>query len=89
MYFIIYEFSQASPRPPNKSRDLTWLFSDSEIAQELGPEMVARSWKPNYIDNRRECALMILERGSHKELKSAFTGIFIRFLFYYNIITLL
>ena len=49
--------------------------------------MVPRSWESNYIDNRRLCALMILERQSHKELESASTGISIQFLLYYNIFT--
>ena len=87
MYFMILESSKTSSCTPNKSSDLSWLFSDSEIARELGPEMIPRSWEFNYKDNRRMCALMIFEHRSHKELKSVTNGISIQFLFYSNIIT--
>ena len=39
MYLIILEFFQPSLRPPNELHFFTWLFNDSEIALELGPEM--------------------------------------------------
>ena len=47
MYFKIEESSKTVLRPPNKLGDFTWLFSDSEIARELGSEMAPRSWEPN------------------------------------------
>ena len=55
----------------------TWLFSDSEIALELGPEMVPKSWDPDYNENRRMCAEMIHERRENKELDMATAGIVI------------
>ena len=61
---------------------LTWLFSDSEIAHELGPDMVPKSWDPDYEENRSMCAEMILERRENGELDKASFGIFIRLLFH-------
>ena len=60
---------------------LTWLFSDSEIARELGPDMVPKSWNPNYEENRSMCAEMILARRKNEELDKASAGISIRLLF--------
>ena len=60
---------------------LTWLFSDSEIARELGPDMVPKSWDSDYEENRSMCAEMILERRESEELDKASAGIFIRLLF--------
>ena len=40
MYFLILESSRARSRPQNMFHYLTWLFSDSEIARELGHDMV-------------------------------------------------
>ena len=60
---------------------LTWLFNDSEIVRELGPDMVPKSWDPDYKTNRSICAEMILERREHEELDNAFAGICIRLLF--------
>ena len=57
---------------------LTWLFSDSEIARELGPDMVPKSRDPDYEENRSMCAEMILERRENEELDKASAGIFIR-----------
>ena len=64
---------------------LTWLFRDSEIARELGPDMVPKSWYPDYEENRSMCAEMILERRENKELVKGFAGIFIRVLFNWQI----
>ena len=61
---------------------LTWLFSDSEIARELGPDMVPKSWDPDYKENRSMCGEMIVERRENEELDKAFAGIFIRLLFH-------
>ena len=61
---------------------LTWLFSDSEIAGELGPDMVPKSWDPDYEENRSMCGEMILERQENEKLDKACAGIFIRLLFY-------
>ena len=60
---------------------LTWLFSDSKIARELGPDMVPKSWDPDYEENRSMCAEMILERQENEELDKASAGISIRLLF--------
>ena len=68
---------------------LTWLFSDSEIARELGPDMVSKSWDPDYEENRSMCAEMILERRENEEFDKASDGIFIQLFFnktYYNYI---
>ena len=61
---------------------LTWLFSDSEIARELGPDMVPKSWDLDYEENRIMCAEMILERRENEELDKASSNIFIRLLCY-------
>ena len=61
---------------------LMWLFCDSEIARELGPDMVPKSWDTDYEENRSMCAEMILERLENEELNKASTGNFIRLLFY-------
>ena len=56
MYSLIYKPSQASSRPRNEFGDLTWLFSDSEIAEELGPDMVPLSWEPTHeIEQENVC----------------------------------
>ena len=68
---------------------LTWLFSDSEIARELGPDMVPKSWDADYEENRSMCAEMILERGENEELDKASAGNFIRLLFNLKIITII
>ena len=81
MYFYIYEASRASSSPRNKSIDLTWLFSDSEIARELGPDMVPPSWESSYENNRRMCTLMSVERRQNKKLDKASAGIPIRLCF--------
>ena len=60
---------------------LTWLFSDSEIARELGPDMVPKLWDPDYEENRSMCAEMILERRENEELNKASAGLSIRLLF--------
>ena len=57
---------------------LTLLFSDSEIARDLGSDMVLKSWDPDYEENNSMCAEMILERRENEELNKAFAGIFIR-----------
>ena len=59
---------------------LTWLFSDSEIARELGPDMFPKSWDPEYKENRSMCAEMILKRRENKELDKTSVGIFIQLL---------
>ena len=41
---------------------LTWLFSDSEIARELSLDIVPKSWDPDYKENRSMDAEIILER---------------------------
>ena len=61
---------------------LTWLFSDSEIARELGPDIVPKSRDPDYEVNRSVCAEMILERRENEKLDKASAGIFIRLLFH-------
>ena len=61
---------------------LTWLFSDSEIARELGPDMVPKSWDPDYEENRSMCGEIILERRENEESDKACAGIFIRLLFH-------
>ena len=66
---------------------LTWLFSDSEIARELAPDIVPKSWDPAYEENRKMCAEMILERRENEELNKASAGIFIRLLFHLKIFT--
>ena len=66
---------------------LTLLFSDSEIARELGPDMVPKSWDPDYEENRCICAEMILERRENEELDKASAGIFIQLLFNKQIFT--
>ena len=66
---------------------LTLLLSDSEIARELGPDMVPKSWDPNYAKNRRMFAEMILERRENEELDKASAGIVIRLLFNKQIFT--
>ena len=60
---------------------LTWLFSDSEIARELGPDMVSKSWDPDYEENKSMCAEMIFERRENEELDKASANISIRLLF--------
>ena len=60
---------------------LTWLFTDSEIACELGPDMVPKSWDPDYETNKSMCAEMILERRENENLDKATAGSFIRLLF--------
>ena len=60
---------------------LEWLFSDSEIARELGPDMVPKSWDPDYEENRSMCAEMILESRENEELDKAAAGSFLRLLF--------
>ena len=57
---------------------LTWQFHDSEIARELGPDMVPKLWDPNYEEKRSMCAEMILERREIEELNKASAGISIR-----------
>ena len=61
---------------------LTWLFSDSEIARELSPDMVFKSWDPDYKENRSMCAEMIFERRENGKLDKASAGVFIRLLFH-------
>ena len=61
---------------------LTWLLSDSEIARELVPDMVLKSWDPDDEKNRSMCGEMILERRENEELDKACAGIFIRLLFH-------
>ena len=61
---------------------LTWLFSDTEIARELGPDMVPKSWDPAYKENSSMCGEMILERPENEKLYKACAGIFIRLLFH-------
>ena len=61
---------------------LTWQFSDSEIAPELGPDMVPKSWDPDYEENRSMCAEMILKRRKNKDMYKTSAGIFIRLLFH-------
>ena len=60
----------------------TWLFSDSEIARELGSDMVSKSWDPDNEENRSLCAEMILERRENEKLDKASAGILIRLLFH-------
>ena len=57
---------------------LTWLFRDSEIACELGPDMVLKSWDPDYEENISMCAEMIFESRKNLELDKASVGISIR-----------
>ena len=59
---------------------LTWLFCDSEIARELGPDMVPKSWDPDYKESRSIWAEIILERLENEELDKASAGILIRLL---------
>ena len=59
---------------------LTWLFTDSDIARELGPDMVRSSWDPDYKENRSMCAEIILERLKNKKFDEASEGISIRFM---------
>ena len=66
---------------------LTWLFSDSEIARELGPDMVPKSWDADYEENRSMCAEIILKRRENKELDKTSAGIFIQLLIHYKIVT--
>ena len=61
---------------------LTWLFSDSEIARELGPAMVPKSWDPDYEENRSMCAEIILGRRENEDLDKTSVGILIRLFFY-------
>ena len=60
---------------------LTWLFSDSKSARELGPDMVPKSWDPDYEENRSMCAELILERRENEELDKASANISNRLLF--------
>ena len=55
----------------------TWLFSDLEIARDLGPDMVPKLWETDYEENRSMCAEMILERRENKKLDKASASIFI------------
>ena len=59
---------------------LTSLFSYSEIARELGPDMVPKSWNSDYKENRGMCAEMILGRRENEKLDKASSGISIRLL---------
>ena len=59
---------------------LTWLFSDSDIARELGLDMVPKSWDPDYKENRSMSGEMIHERQENEKLDKACAGIFIRLL---------
>ena len=45
------------------------------------PDMVPPSWKLSYKDNKKMCALMILERRQNKKLDEASAGIPIRLCF--------
>ena len=56
----------------------TRLFSDSEIAQELCPDMVPKSWDPDYEENRSMCAEIILDHREIEELNKSSAGISIR-----------
>ena len=60
----------------------TLLYSDSEIAQELDPDMVPSPWDPDNKENRSICAEMILEPRENKKLDKATSGIFIRLMLY-------
>ena len=80
MFFLILESSRAKSRPHNMFHHLTWLFSDSEITRELGPDMVPKSWDPDYKENRSMWAEMILERRENEKLVKAFAGVIIRLL---------
>ena len=66
MYFLILEFSRAKSGQQNMFHHLTWLFSDSEIARELGPDMVPKLWDPDYVEHRSMCPEMILERRDNE-----------------------
>ena len=59
------------------SPHVAMLCSDSEIASELGPDMVPKLWDRDYEENRRMCAEMILERRENEELDKASARIFI------------
>ena len=60
---------------------LTYLFSDSKIARELGPDMVPNSGDPDYEENRSICTEIILELRENEELDKASPGISILLLF--------
>ena len=78
MHFFILETSRTKSRPRNMFHHLTWLFSDSVISRELGPDMVPKSWDPDYEKKRIMCAEVILERLENEELNKASAGILIR-----------
>ena len=75
MYFLILEASRAILPPQNMFHHLTWLFSDSEIAREQGPDMVPKSWDPDYEKNKSMCAEMIIERRDNEKLNKVSAGI--------------
>ena len=65
---------------------LTWLFSDFEIAREVGLDMVPESCNPDYEENKSMCAEMIFERRKNEELDKASDCSFIRLLLLLNIL---
>ena len=58
--------------------------SDEELHQELGDDYSPPCTQLTYEADRKAAKQRILERRSHKELESGFTGISIQFLVYYN-----
>ena len=72
---FLLKLSRARLRHRNEFTDQTWRFSDSEIVRELSPDMDPASWEPISKQNRLMCALMILERQSHKKMNKASKGI--------------
>ena len=68
MDLFILESSRADSRPQNMFHHLTWLFIDSEIARELGFDMVPKSWDPDYEKIKSMCAEIILECRKMKNL---------------------
>ena len=61
--------------------------SDEEFHRKLGDDYSPPCFQLTYEADRQAAKQRILDRRSHKELELASTGIYIRFLFYYNIFT--